>query len=230
MTGEHKLCSTGGSGDPEAPQEPAAGREESAEGEEWKPDRRRAGWYISCWRYIVAASYGNTLPTATYIHNVLIILHPKRAVLFPTSAAQAMRTSHEACSKGSSAPFAGLSVSPFSRGDAPLQSPTAADLLRASSPAFLGLTPAVGGLARPYSSERTPRQNGPFPFPAQQLFPPPRSPLPRDLNWANPDLLWEHLKSQDNHHLAPETDLKLRHPGLTATMRAILLDWMLEAS
>lgn len=182
----------------------------------------------------MAANYGNTLPTTmhpTYnIHNVLIILHPKRAVLFPTSAAQAMRTSHEACGKGSSASFAGLSVSPFSCGGAQLQSPTAADLLWASSPAFLGITPSAGGLTRPYSSEYTPQQSGPLLFPAQQLFLPSRSPLPRDLSWADPDRLWEHLKNQDSHQLAPETDLKRRHPGLTATMRSILLDWILEAS
>lgn len=142
-----------------------------------------------------------------------------------------MRTSHEACGKGSSASFTGLSVSPFSCGGAQLQSPTAADLLWASSPALFSLTPSAGGLTRPYfSSECTPQQSGPLLFPAQQLFPPSRSPLPRDLSWANPDLLWEHLKSQDSHHLAPETDLKRRHPGLTATMRSILLDWMLEAS
>lgn len=178
----------------------------------------------------MAANYGSTLPPLTYIHNVLIILHPKRAVLFRPSAAQAMRTSHEACGKGSSASLTGLMVSPFCDG-AQLQSPAAAGLLWASSPAFLGLTPLAGGLPRPYSSpECTPQQSGSLLFPVQQLFPPSRSPLPRDLNWADPDLLWDHLKSQDSHHLAPETDLKRRHPGITATMRSILLDWMLEAS
>lgn len=186
--------------------------------------------YISCWRCIVAANYGSTLPPLTYIHNVLIILHPKRAVLFRPSAAQAMRTSHEACGKDSSAFLTGLMVSPLCEG-AQLQSPAAAGLLWASSPAFLGLTPLAGGLPRPYSSpECTPQQSGSLLFPVQQLFPPSRSPLPRDLSWADPDILWDHLKSQDSHHLAPETDLKRRHPGITATMRSILLDWMLEAS
>ena len=120
-------------------------------------------------------------------------------------------------------------VSPFCDGPH-LQSPAASGLLWASSPALLSFTPNAGGLTRPYSSpECTPQQVGSLLFPGQQLFPPSRSPLPR-LNWADPELLWDHLKRQDSQHLAPETDLRRRHPGITATMRSILLDWMLEAS
>ena len=141
-----------------------------------------------------------------------------------------MRTTHEARGKGSSASLAGLTVSPFCEGVSQLQSPSAVGLLWASTPPFQSLTPSTGRLPRPYSSaECTPQQSGSLLFPVQQLFPPSRSPLPR-LSWADPDLLWDHLKKQDSHRLAPETDLKRRHPGITATMRSILLDWMLEAS
>lgn len=138
-----------------------------------------------------------------------------------------MRTSQEAAAKGGT--LAGMTVSPFCDGPH-LQSPAASGLLWASSPALLSFTPTAGGLTRPYSSpECTPQQVGSLLFPGQQLFPPSRSPLPR-LNWADPELLWDHLKRQDSQHLAPETDLRRRHPGITATMRSILLDWMLEAS
>ena len=190
--------------------------------------------HISCWRYILAANYGT--PAAHHL-GVFIssecfdkyFAHQKSGSFRP-SAAQAMRTTYEARGKGSSASLTGLTVSPFCDGVSQLQSPSAADLLWASPSPFQSLTPSTGRLPRPYSSaECTPQQNGSLLYPVQQLFPPSRSPLPL-LSWADPDLLWDHLKKQDSRRLAPETDLKRRHPGITATMRSILLDWMLEAS
>ena len=52
-------------------------------------------------------------------------------------------------------------------------------------------------------------------------------PLPK-LAWANSAELWKQMRAKDTVTIAPETDLRLRHPGIVPNMRTILLDWMME--
>lgn len=53
------------------------------------------------------------------------------------------------------------------------------------------------------------------------------APLPK-LAWANSAELWKQMRDKDTVNIAPETDLRLRHPGIVPNMRTILLDWMME--
>ena len=55
------------------------------------------------------------------------------------------------------------------------------------------------------------------------------APLPK-LAWANSAELWKQMRDKDTVNIAPETDLRLRHPGIVPNMRTILLDWMMEVS
>lgn len=53
------------------------------------------------------------------------------------------------------------------------------------------------------------------------------NPLPR-LQWARSAELWQRMRSKDVSKVAPEAELRLRHPGILSSMRIILLDWMME--
>lgn len=53
------------------------------------------------------------------------------------------------------------------------------------------------------------------------------SPMPR-LAWVQSAALWAQMKDKDYCIAAPETSLRLHHPNLLASMRTILLDWMME--
>lgn len=53
------------------------------------------------------------------------------------------------------------------------------------------------------------------------------SPLP-PLSWADSSSLWQQMRFKDTSQVAPETELRLRHPYIMPSMRTILLDWMLE--
>ena len=55
------------------------------------------------------------------------------------------------------------------------------------------------------------------------------SPLPK-LNWANSAELWKQMRAKDTVKITPETELRMRHPGIVPNMRTILLDWMVEVS
>lgn len=55
------------------------------------------------------------------------------------------------------------------------------------------------------------------------------SPLPK-LSWANFGTLWRQMRAKDRTTVAPDTDLRIRHPGILPNMRTILLDWMMEVS
>ncbi|KAL5466702.1 hypothetical protein EMCRGX_G030850 [Ephydatia muelleri] len=59
--------------------------------------------------------------------------------------------------------------------------------------------------------------------------PPPATPLPK-LTWASSLELWRQMRAKDRVKSAPESDLRLRHPSIMASMRTILLDWMMEVS
>lgn len=54
-----------------------------------------------------------------------------------------------------------------------------------------------------------------------------RSPLP-NLHWVHADELWQVMRSKDTSRVAPEAELRVRHPGILSSMRVILLDWMME--
>lgn len=53
------------------------------------------------------------------------------------------------------------------------------------------------------------------------------SPLPH-LQWARSATLWRTMRSKDVSKVAPEAELRLRHPEILSSMRIILLDWMME--
>ena len=53
--------------------------------------------------------------------------------------------------------------------------------------------------------------------------------LPR-LTWVNSSDLWRKMRGKDSTKAAPDTELRVRHPGIMPNMRTILLDWMMEAS
>ena len=69
----------------------------------------------------------------------------------------------------------------------------------------------------------TKRSLHPLPHPPPQLA----TPLPK-LTWANSLELWKQMRAKDRVKSAPESDLRLRHPSILASMRTILLDWMME--
>lgn len=53
------------------------------------------------------------------------------------------------------------------------------------------------------------------------------TPLP-DLQWTQSTDLWRRMRAKDMAKVAPETDLRLQHPGILPSMRIILMDWMME--
>lgn len=55
------------------------------------------------------------------------------------------------------------------------------------------------------------------------------TPLPT-LQWAQSTDLWRRMRSKDITRVAPETELRLQHPGILPSMRVILFDWMMEVS
>ena len=55
----------------------------------------------------------------------------------------------------------------------------------------------------------------------------PRCPLP-NLQWVHADELWQIMRSKDTCKVAPEAELRVRHPGILSSMRIILLDWVME--
>lgn len=54
-----------------------------------------------------------------------------------------------------------------------------------------------------------------------------RCPLP-NLQWVHADELWQIMRSKDTSKVAPEAELRVRHPGILSSMRIILLDWLME--
>lgn len=63
----------------------------------------------------------------------------------------------------------------------------------------------------------------------QQENVPPTCPLP-NLAWANSQEVWQNMREKEQVTNHPDHLLRTRHPGLTSHMRAILLEWMMEAS
>ena len=55
------------------------------------------------------------------------------------------------------------------------------------------------------------------------------TPLPK-LQWARSTDLWRRMRAKDIARVAPETELRLQHPGILPSMRIILFDWMMEVS
>ena len=55
------------------------------------------------------------------------------------------------------------------------------------------------------------------------------TPLPT-LQWAQSTDLWRRMRAKDVTRVAPETELRLQHPGILPSMRVILFDWMMEVS
>ena len=55
------------------------------------------------------------------------------------------------------------------------------------------------------------------------------TPLPT-LQWAQSMDLWRRMRAKDITRVAPETELRLQHPGILPSMRVILFDWMMEVS
>ena len=55
------------------------------------------------------------------------------------------------------------------------------------------------------------------------------TPLPT-LQWAQSTDLWRQMRSKDVTRVAPETELRIQHPGILPSMRVILFDWMMEVS
>ncbi len=55
------------------------------------------------------------------------------------------------------------------------------------------------------------------------------SPLPA-LSWAHSGNLWRQMRAKDRMCASPDSDLRLRHPGILPNMRTILLDWLMEVS
>lgn len=55
------------------------------------------------------------------------------------------------------------------------------------------------------------------------------TPLPT-LQWAQSTDLWRRMRAKDITRVAPETELRLQHPGILPSMRVILFDWMMEVS
>ena len=53
------------------------------------------------------------------------------------------------------------------------------------------------------------------------------TPLPA-LQWTQASVLWRRMRLKDTIKVAPETELRLQHPGILPSMRVILLDWMME--
>ncbi len=53
------------------------------------------------------------------------------------------------------------------------------------------------------------------------------TPLPT-LQWAQSTDLWRRMRAKDVTKVAPETELRLQHPGILPSMRVILFDWMME--
>ena len=53
------------------------------------------------------------------------------------------------------------------------------------------------------------------------------TPLP-NLQWTQASDLWRRMRLKDVTKVAPETDLRILHPGILPSMRVILLDWMME--
>lgn len=53
------------------------------------------------------------------------------------------------------------------------------------------------------------------------------TPLP-DLQWTQSTDLWRRMRAKDLAKVAPETDLRIQHPGILPSMRIILMDWMME--
>ena len=53
------------------------------------------------------------------------------------------------------------------------------------------------------------------------------TPLPT-LQWAQSTDLWRRMRAKDITRVAPETELRLQHPGILPSMRVILFDWMME--
>ena len=53
------------------------------------------------------------------------------------------------------------------------------------------------------------------------------TPLPI-LQWAQSTDLWRRMRAKDVTRVAPETELRLQHPGILPSMRVILFDWMME--
>lgn len=53
------------------------------------------------------------------------------------------------------------------------------------------------------------------------------TPLP-NLQWTQSSDLWRKMRAKDVTKVAPETELRLHHPGILPNMRVILLDWMME--
>ena len=53
------------------------------------------------------------------------------------------------------------------------------------------------------------------------------TPLP-NLQWTQSADLWRRMRAKDVTRVAPETELRLQHPGILPSMRVILFDWMME--
>lgn len=53
------------------------------------------------------------------------------------------------------------------------------------------------------------------------------TPLP-DLQWTHSADLWRRMRAKDVTIVAPETELRIHHPGILPSMRIILMDWMME--
>ncbi len=53
------------------------------------------------------------------------------------------------------------------------------------------------------------------------------NPLPQ-LQWVRSADLWRTMRSKDVSKVAPDSDLRLKHPGILSNMRMILLDWLME--
>ncbi len=88
-------------------------------------------------------------------------------------------------------------------------------------PAHL-LPPPPAALA--FGDSRAASNTGDVPMEVQHAEP---TPLPK-LSWANSGVLWRQMRVKDRTSVAPDTDLRLRHPGIAPNMRTILLDWMME--
>lgn len=86
---------------------------------------------------------------------------------------------------------------------------------------------SLGIRLQPTSKENlmasTKRTLHPLPCQSPQLA----TPLPK-LTWASSLELWRHMRAKDRVKIAPESDLRQRHPSIMASMRTILLDWMME--
>lgn len=53
------------------------------------------------------------------------------------------------------------------------------------------------------------------------------TPLPT-LQWTQSTDLWRRMRAKDVTRVAPETELRIQHPGILPSMRVILFDWMME--